>query len=85
MALRGYAGTIAEMIGTEDAATLALVERVMRDDCPTLDHLTRGEFAGLVAYALAGCAEMAEAGFLAFYCRANLLAVPVIVPVPVTP
>jgi hypothetical protein len=74
--LRGYQKLIAETARTEDPATLALLEELMRTWSPTLDGLTRPRFDALVAEATAAAAELAATGELIMFCQATGLAVP---------
>src|SRR5262249_51149825 len=61
----GYAALIADVIGTDDPATLALVEELMRTDTGgPLDALHPAAFRDAIAVALADAATMAYAGQL---------------------
>jgi hypothetical protein len=71
-----YASLIAENTGTTDAATVALIEELMRADRPALDALTHSEFIAAIGQACADAAELAATGMLVYYCHALGLAVP---------
>lgn len=71
-----YARLIEQQIGTNDTATLRLVEELMRAEHQTLDHLTPAEFTGAIAVALAEARDLAAGGELAVYCAALGIATP---------
>ena len=82
--LLGYGGLIAEAIGSEDEAVLALVEDFMRTetggtldalDAATFDRLARGCMADVLAWDLAGAAGI-DGVTLARYCETMGLAHP---------
>jgi hypothetical protein len=76
--LRPYAQSIAGLCGTEDTATLDLIEALMRDDNGgVLDSLTPAQFGDAIVRAIAGVAELAAGGHLALYCEGMGIAVPV--------
>jgi hypothetical protein len=74
--MRPYAKMIAEKTGTEDAATLALIEELMRGDHPTLDGLSHAEFDAAIVQALVDARDLQDAGQLAMWCKAFGLEVP---------
>jgi hypothetical protein len=75
--LRPYAAEIARRTGTEDTATLTLIEQLMRDDNGgVLDHLTADDFRAAIPVAIAGAAELAASGLLDSYCDSYGIAGP---------
>lgn len=75
-----YAKTIAETIGTDDPATVALVEELMRCEIRTLDHLSPEAFRDLAHTSLLDAREMARDDELGNFCAAYGLEVPTVVP-----
>jgi len=75
--MSAYAKLIAEITGTGDPATLALIEQLMRASRPGLDSLSPARFRAAVREAAGDAAELAREGMLAYYCDALGLAVPV--------
>lgn len=71
-----YANLIASKTGTDDPATLALIEELMRADRTSLDDLTPAEFVTAIVEALADAQDLQDAGQLAAWCEAYGLAVP---------
>ncbi len=71
-----YAALIAETIGDDDPATLALVEELMRTETPTLDHLSRPRFKALARQARSDADQIKAEGWLVSYCGTMRLAVP---------
>jgi hypothetical protein len=71
-----YARLIADTIGSDDTAALAVVEDIMRTDRTGLDGLSRPEFVALAREAHGDMRAMGAAGMLAGYCKARGLAVP---------
>ena len=71
-----YAQLIAESIGTDEPATVALVEDLMRDGRTGLDDLTPAAFRALARQAHADIAIMREAGQLDYYCQVVGLVIP---------
>lgn len=71
-----YAQSIAEAIGTADAATVALVEDLMRINRTALDHLTAADFAIEARNARDDIEGLRAIGQLDDYCKAMGLAVP---------
>jgi hypothetical protein len=71
-----YAREIARAIGTEDPATLAVVEELMRTDRTGLDGLRAAEFTVLARQAHRDMHTLDAAGALIEYCDALGLAVP---------
>jgi hypothetical protein len=74
-----YAKLIAQATGTNDPATLALIEELMRADRGTLDNLTPAQFRAAIAEALADAQALQDAGQLVMWCEAYGLAVPALV------
>jgi hypothetical protein len=71
-----YASKIAQRLGTDDAATVALVEELMRSDRTALNGLTPAEFDAAIIEAMADAQDLQDAGQLAAWCAAYGLAVP---------
>jgi uncharacterized protein (UPF0264 family) len=71
-----YAPRIARAIDTNDSATIALVEDLMRDGRSGLDGLSTTAFARVAREAMATALVIALAGELVDYCEAVGLAVP---------
>lgn len=73
---RPYARLISNAIGTDDLATLDLVEHLMRSDHGTLDGLTPDQFTAAARQALADTHNLANVGILTGYCAAFEMLVP---------
>lgn len=80
--LTGYARLVSDAIGLEDAATLELVERLMRQDTGgVLDHLSAAAFARLAREAHGDATAWHQIGpvngfTLADFCRAEQIDLP---------
>lgn len=74
--MSAYAKRIATRTGTDDQATIALIEELMRAERPALDDLTPAEFDAAIIGALADAQDLHDAGQLAAWCAAYGLAVP---------
>jgi hypothetical protein len=74
--MNGYQQLISTSIRSTDPDMLALAEKLMRIESPTLDALTRPKFTALARTAARAAAEMADSGELPGFCSAFGLAVP---------